>query len=89
MTPISPARLLSLLQGILLTLPFILFGQSGTNSLPFVRTFHTLDYKAGIQNWDFVQNKRGIIYVANNFGLLEFEGNEWETYPVKNQTKVR
>jgi hypothetical protein len=48
-----------------------------------------VDYKAGIQNWDIVQDKRGLIYVANNFGLLEFDGNEWETYPVKNQTKVR
>lgn len=63
--------------------------QSPYAGLPFVRNFKTVDYKAGIQNWDIAQDKRGIIYVANNFGLLEFDGTHWQTFGVPNGTKVR
>lgn len=63
-------------------------GQS-LSGLPFVRTFPTVEYQAGIQNWVITEDKRGIIYVANNFGLLEFDGVQWQTYGVKNGTKVR
>jgi ligand-binding sensor domain-containing protein/DNA-binding CsgD family transcriptional regulator len=65
------------------------FGQSPVSGLPYVRNFHTLEYKAGIQNLDIVQDKRGLIYVANNFGLLEYDGDQWQIYYVKNATKVR
>jgi ligand-binding sensor domain-containing protein len=65
------------------------FAQSPISGLPFVRTFHTVEYQAGIQNWALTQDKRGILYVANNFGLLEFDGVKWQRYRVKNGTKVR
>lgn len=29
------------------------------------------------------------MYFANNFGLLEFDGNQWRTYPVRDGSKVR
>jgi hypothetical protein len=63
--------------------------QSSFSGLPFVKNFQTVDYKAGIQNWHIAQDKRGILYVANNFGLLEYDGHHWETYGVKSGTKVR
>lgn len=63
--------------------------QSPFGGLPLVRNFHTVDYKAGIQNWDIAQDLRGVIYIANNFGLLEFDGTRWEIYRVRNGTKVR
>jgi hypothetical protein len=63
--------------------------QSPVSGLPYVRNFHTLEYKAGIQNLDIVQDKRGLIYVANNFGLLEYDGDHWQVYGVKNGTKAR
>jgi len=59
------------------------------SGLPFVRSFHPLDYGAGIQNLTITQDRRGLLYVANNFGLLEYDGNQWQTYGVKNGTKVR
>jgi ligand-binding sensor domain-containing protein len=70
----------------------ICFGNSiaqSVSGLPFVRTFHTVEYQAGIQNWAVTQDGRGIIYVANNFGLLEFDGVKWQTHNVGNGTKVR
>lgn len=63
--------------------------QNSLSGLPFVRTFPTIEYQAGIQNWVITQDKRGLLYVANNFGLLEFDGVHWQTYGVKNGTKVR
>jgi DNA-binding CsgD family transcriptional regulator len=71
---------------------FVLFAslaQSPLGGIPLVRNFHTVDYHAGIQNWDITQDKRGLIYIANNFGLLEFDGTNWDIYRVRNGTKVR
>lgn len=56
---------------------------------PFIHHFSTDDYNAGIQNWAFVQDKRGIIYVANNFGVLAYDGTRWTKHMVKNGSKVR
>ncbi|HMQ01247.1 MAG TPA: two component regulator three y domain-containing protein, partial [Cyclobacteriaceae bacterium] len=57
--------------------------------MPFIRNFSTLEYKAGIQNWHLAQDNRGVLYVANNFGLLEFDGSNWEVYQVINGSKMR
>ena len=40
------------------------------------------DYKASCQNWDIAISYRGMIYVANNSGLLTFDGNTWQLYPL-------
>ena len=64
-------------------------GQSRYSGLPYVRNFTTVDYNAGIQNWSITQNRRGILYIANNFGLLEYDGSRWEVYEVNNASKMR
>jgi ligand-binding sensor domain-containing protein/DNA-binding CsgD family transcriptional regulator len=46
-------------------------------------------YEAGTHNWDIAQDKRGVIYFSNNEGLLEFDGSEWRTYQLENQTICR
>ncbi|HEY9044891.1 MAG TPA: triple tyrosine motif-containing protein, partial [Ohtaekwangia sp.] len=63
--------------------------QSPLSGLPFTRNFQPVEYNAGIQNWYITQNKLGLVYIANNFGLLEFDGDQWHVYGVKNGTKVR
>jgi ligand-binding sensor domain-containing protein len=74
---------------VVLLQPGLANSQSDLGGQPFIRIFPTVDYHAGIQNWSITQDKRGIIYVANNFGLLEFDGEQWQLHPVKNGTKVR
>ena len=59
------------------------------HGVPFIQTFGTTDYQAGIQNWDIGQDTRGFLYFANNFGLLEYDGHHWNTFPVKAGSKVR
>ncbi|MCM1302490.1 MAG: transcriptional regulator, partial [Bacteroides cellulosilyticus] len=40
------------------------------------------DYGAATQNWMIEQQENGWIYVANNNGLLEYDGENWALYPV-------
>lgn len=62
--------------------------QTAFQGLPFITNYEASDYKGGIQNWDIIQDNIGRIYVANNLGLLEFNGKDWIRYGLNN-TKVR
>jgi DNA-binding CsgD family transcriptional regulator len=57
--------------------------------IPFVRNFKTEEFKGGIQTWQITQTQNDLIYFANNHGLLEFDGNAFNIYPIKAGTKVR
>jgi len=47
------------------------------------------DYGQFPQNWAVVQDRRGVIYVGNVRGLLEFDGAHWRFHQVANKTVVR
>ena len=47
------------------------------------------DYKASPQNWDAVQDSRGVMYFANTDGILRFDGVTWRTIPVSSGNVVR
>jgi DNA-binding CsgD family transcriptional regulator/ligand-binding sensor domain-containing protein len=59
-------------------------GQSAVNAIgtyiPEVRNFTREIYGASGQNWSVAQDKKGITYVANSFGLLEFDGATWNLH---------
>lgn len=46
-------------------------------------------YNAGNQNWMISEDKNNFIYFANNEGLLEFNGSNWNLYPSPNETNIR
>ncbi len=46
-------------------------------------------YGGGTQNWAITQDKNKRIYVANNEGVLVYNGTNWALYPVPNKTIVR
>lgn len=73
---------------LLLCFPIQLFCQN-TIGLPDVVNYSKEMYGAGLQNWDINQDENGIIYVANNEGLLSFDGRYWNLYPLPNKTIVR
>ncbi len=56
---------------------------------PSVTNFSRIDYQAGTQNWFINQGKDGLLYFANNKGLLEFDGTNWQTFQLPNRTIVR
>lgn len=57
--------------------------------LPQVTSYTGLDYGAGTQNWGIAQDHQGVLYFANNEGLLTFNGAYWKRYPFPNKTVVR
>ncbi len=44
------------------------------------------DYRAGTQNFRIVQDHRGLIYVGNLFGVVEFDGTWWRLIQLDNET---
>ncbi len=56
---------------------------------PIIRNFKPEEFKGGIQSWAIVQDDRELLYIANNFGLVEFDGATWSLYSPKRGTKVR
>jgi DNA-binding CsgD family transcriptional regulator len=73
---------------ILLLLPLAVVAQN-TIGLPEIINYSKYQYSGGLQNWDIVQDKQGIVYFANNEGLLTFNGISWLLYPLPNKTIVR
>lgn len=51
--------------------------------------FDYKDYHGGTQNWDVVFSANNWMYAANNYGLLEYDGDRWKLYVVRNNTAVR
>ncbi|MDX2048517.1 MAG: triple tyrosine motif-containing protein, partial [Chitinophagaceae bacterium] len=54
-----------------------------------MKSFTRSQYGGGAQNWAMAQDKNNRLYVANNEGLLVFDGTNWQVYPVPNKTILR
>lgn len=60
-----------------------------TIGIPNILNYYKQAYKAGQQNGGIAQDRRGIMYFANNNGLLSFDGTFWRNYCLPNSTTVR
>lgn len=58
-------------------------------SLPFITNYSTDEYKAAFQNWALVQGDHGVMYAANNSGVLEYDGTSWQLIPTTEGNPVR
>lgn len=56
---------------------------------PPIENFSTIEYGAENQNWGLTQSEDRNIYVANNSGLLEFNGATWKLYGSPNGSSIR
>ena len=83
-----PMRNIFLLIFASILIPEILFCQN-TIGIPNIVNYSKQAYRAGSQNWKIGQDKNGIMYFANNNGLMSFDGSYWRTYPLPNKTIVR
>lgn len=57
--------------------------------LPPIKNYSPTIYNGENQNWSISQSKEKYIYVANNSGLLEFDGAKWRIYASPNNTVMR
>lgn len=76
--------ILCLLLAFLTSFPCIAF----SGKYP-VQIFTPADYKAGIQNIDFAQNRNMGLFVANNLGVLSYNGRSWERHAFQTGKKHR
>lgn len=56
------------------------YAQSPIYGLPEIRNFPRAEYDGGIQTWSFTEADNGMLYFANNTGLLEYNGTHWSLY---------
>jgi ligand-binding sensor domain-containing protein/DNA-binding CsgD family transcriptional regulator len=64
---------------------FVLFSQE----FPPIIKYSSAVYGAGNQSWMISQDDQNYLYFANNDGLLEYNGTNWQLYPTPNETIVR
>jgi len=68
------------LKRILLLMPVMLL--LGVNlcyaERPHIININKNQYDANNKNWSIGQDEKGIMYFANDLGLLEFDGVEWK-----------
>lgn len=56
---------------------------------PIFRNYSPLEYHAQTQNWDIEELPGGRVAFANNAGMILFDGDQWNVYPIRNYTVVR
>lgn len=68
---------------------FFSVAQVPSLGVPNIEHFAPEEYRAGILNYQIVQDQRGFILVANNKGLLEYDGTNWRLYKIGSNNRVR
>jgi ligand-binding sensor domain-containing protein/DNA-binding CsgD family transcriptional regulator len=77
---------------IFLSLFIFLFSPAGaqnTIGLPEIINYNSLDFHASTEIRCIRQGKNGIVYMANNDGLLTFNGRYWKLHRLPNKAAVR
>ncbi len=64
-------------------------GQHFNAGIVPIDNYSPRDYKASEENWDIAYGTDGVVYFANGFGLLKYDGNSWELYQMPNKSPVR
>ncbi|MGN7722770.1 triple tyrosine motif-containing protein [Chitinophaga sp. 22620] len=80
------------MKGLLFVLPMLWASITHARQLigaPSVLHFSKQQYSGGGQTWDADMDSLGILYFANNEGLLTFNGHSWKMFPVPNHTRMR
>ncbi|HMB65035.1 MAG TPA: LuxR C-terminal-related transcriptional regulator [Eudoraea sp.] len=57
--------------------------------MPPIQNYRVFEYNAAGKNWDLSVNVDGELFVANNSGLLHYNGEQWVLYNLPNNTTIR
>ena len=67
---------------------FYCFSQSSPGNLP-IRNYSYTEYGAQKTISAITQDKRGVMYFGNNFGVLEYDGVQWRLIETQYDTEVK
>ncbi|MBS2213880.1 hypothetical protein KEM09_20900 [Carboxylicivirga mesophila] len=69
---------------------FSLAGQNFSGGIPFITNYSEKDLKVSTVNYSIIQDSRGIMYFANEYGILEFDGSNWNIVTaVSNHSNIK
>ncbi|MCM4159880.1 histidine kinase [Antarcticibacterium flavum] len=68
---------------------FYVFKLSSQDLIPPIQNFSSVQYGAASQNWDIAIDSLGIIYAANNEGLLSYDGMQWKLSTLESGSIIR
>ncbi len=69
-------------------LPWSIKAQVTERGLVLIKNFGTKDYKSHPRNFSIVQDQKGIIYVGNAYGLLQYDGSTWKKINLHNGLSI-
>ncbi len=64
-------------------------GLAGQKLVPPIYNYKVFEYNAASQNWGMDVSENGELFVANNKGLLHFNGEQWNLNKLPNNTIIR
>lgn len=56
---------------------------------PAIRNYKNTDYQGANAIWALAQDARGVLHLANDDGLLTFDGSYWKRYVLPNRAAIR
>lgn len=56
---------------------------------PFLKNYPPKVYEGAAQNWSITQDARGVLYIGNGDGVVEYDGTDWHTTHLPNKITVR
>ena len=59
------------------------------NTAPLVKNFSKQMHQGGTQTWDICEDNKGLIFFANNNGLLVYDGRTFSNFPLPGKTILR
>ncbi len=66
-----------------------IFASNSDKGYPLLVNYPASVYKADPQNWDIVQDDRGVMYFANGNGVLTYDGHFWNLIPLPHEISAR
>jgi signal transduction histidine kinase len=58
------------------------------SAIPFIHNYSPTAYHQGTQNFAILKDRTGILYIGNNNGVMEFDGNQFSLIPLTNRSEV-
>nr|MDA3852712.1 triple tyrosine motif-containing protein [Bacteroidales bacterium] len=77
------------MKSINLLLPLLFFLNFTLKSEISLNNYRAIDYKAHSKNWDMTTDSTGRLFVANQDGLLVYNGAQWQLYQLPRKSVIR